>query len=136
MDIGESSKHSEKSKKQEEQKTEEKINFICKGCNLSESVHFFGKKPSFVKNIEFLEDTYVMKDPFSQPPTRNGKRSFTEYYIAIGSNCAICNSSFCKDCSIYYSKTFCFSCAYHEVHQFPLEVQGKIRKEYLAIKNR
>ena len=122
--------------KPNEQIEDEKIQFLCKECGMSELVHYYGKSPPFVKNIEFLEDCYVMKDPFSVPPSRHGKRSFTEYFINIGSNCIFCSESFCKDCSIFYSSTFCFRCAYEKVSQFPLEIQSKIRKEYLAIKNR
>jgi len=114
----------------------DKIQFLCKECSMSELVNYFGKKPPFTRNIEFFEDSYIMKDPFSAPPTRNLKRSYTEYFIVIGSKCNICDETFCKDCSIYYDKTFCYRCAYNQVTQFPLEVQSKIRKEYLAIKNR
>lgn len=121
---------------EQQQQVEEKIPFLCKECTMSELVHYFGKKPPFVRNIEFSEDSFIMKDPFSQPPTRNGKRSFTEYFLVIGSNCKICESSVCKDCSIFFKSTFCIRCAYSQVTQFPVEIQSKIRKEFLAIKNR
>jgi hypothetical protein len=120
----------------QDQVEEEKIQFMCNECKMSELVHYHGKSPPFVKNVEFLEDAYIMKDPFSAPPSRHGTRSFTEYFINIGANCAICRESFCKDCSIFYSSTFCYRCAYENVSQFPLEIQSKIRKEYLAIKDR
>lgn len=121
---------------QQDQVEEDKIQFMCKECKMSELVHYFGKTPPFVKNIEFLEEAYIMKDPFTVPPTRHGKRSFTEYFINIGANCALCEDSFCKDCSIFFNSTFCYRCAYEKVTQFPLEIQSKIRKEYLEIKNR
>lgn len=114
----------------------EKIQFLCRECKLSELVDYFGKKPPFVKNIEFLEDTFIMKDPFSAPPSRQGSRSFTEFFISIGSNCVMCVHTVCKDCSIFYDSTFCFKCAYEQLPRFPLEIQSKIRKEYAAIKNR
>lgn len=124
-----------KSKKEQpkEEEEDEKIQFLCHECKLSELVDYFGKRPTFVKNIEFLEDTFVMKDPFSAPPSRLGNRSFTEYFISIGSNCVMCSFSICKDCSIFYDATFCFKCAYKQVMSFPLEIQQKIRA---AIKNR
>lgn len=131
MEIGETSK-----KQDHQEPVAEKIAFLCKECSMSELVHYFGKKPPFVKNIEFNEDSYIMKDPFSIPPSRNGKRSYTEYFIVIGSDCVICRSTVCKDCSIFYNNTFCYRCAHERVSQFPLEIQSKIRKEYLAIKNR
>jgi hypothetical protein len=133
MEIGD--KKGETSKAPEQQ-PEEKIPFLCTECRMSELVHYYGKKPPFAKNVEFLEDSFIMKDPFSAPPTRNGKRSFTEYFLVIGSRCSICDADFCKDCSIFYSKTFCIRCAHDHVSQFPVEIQSKIRKEYLAIKEK
>jgi Cysteine-rich domain len=128
----------ESTKKQKDaiEDEDKKIQFLCKECKMSELVDYFGsKKPSFVKNVTFDEDTYVMKDPFSAPPSRHGKRSFTEYFIAIGSICALCHESFCKDCSLFFNSTFCYRCSYENVSKFPLEIQSKIRREYLAIKN-
>lgn len=121
---------------QQDQVDEEKIQFLCRECKMSELVNYYGKTPPFVKNLEFLEDAYIMRDPFSVPPSRHGKRSFTEYFINIGADCSLCRESFCKDCSLFYNATFCYRCAYENVAQFPLEIQSKIRKEYLAIKNR
>lgn len=113
----------------------EKIQFRCSSCLMVELVNYFGKKPPFIKNIELLEDSFVMKDPFTAPPNKHTqKRSFSEYFIVIGSNCTICKNPVCKDCSVFYSKTFCYQCAQSQIHQFPLEVQSKIRKEILAIK--
>lgn len=127
---------SKKEQSKEEVEEVEKIQFLCHECKLSELVDYFGKKPPFVKNMEFLEDTFIMKDPFSAPPSRLGTRSFTEYFISIGSNCVMCSFTVCKDCSIFYDSTFCFKCAYEQVTRFPLEIQSKIRKEYAAIINR
>jgi Cysteine-rich domain len=115
---------------------ETKIKFLCNECGMSERVHYYGKNPPFVKNIEFLEDTYIMKDPFAPPPTRNGKRSYTEYFLSVGAHCFFCKNSFCKDCSIYFNHTFCFRCAHDRVSQFPLEVQSKIRKGFLEINDK
>jgi hypothetical protein len=124
-----------KDQKQAHDDEPEKIQFRCSGCSMVELVNYFGKKPPFTRNIELLEDSFVMKDPFTAPPNKhNQKRSFTEYFIVIGCNCTICQSPVCKDCSVFYSKTFCYECAQSKIHQFPLEVQSKIRKEILAIK--
>lgn len=123
-------------KKEQQGTEEEQIQFLCKECGMSELVHFYGKKPPFTRNIEFQEDSYVMKDPFTAPPSRNGKRSYTEYFIVVGCKCRVCNGEFCKDCSVFYDKSFCYRCAHEYVTEFPLEIQCKIRKEFLAIKNR
>jgi Cysteine-rich domain len=114
----------------------EKISFRCSSCGMSESVDYFGKTPPFIRNVELLEETYIMKDPFTAPPSKHGTRSFTEYFIVIGVHCRLCQEIFCKDCSLFYKSSFCFPCAQSEIHQFPLEIQSKIRKEILAIKNR
>lgn len=103
---------------------------------MSEDVDYFGKNPPFTKNLQLLEDSFIMKDPFTAPPSRHGKRSFTEYFIVIGSHCAMCKSVVCRDCSLFYKSTFCYACAQSQIHQFPLEIQSKIRKEILEIKNR
>lgn len=118
----------------EEATPDEKIDFKCKGCKMSESVDYFGKLPPFTKNIEFLEESFVMRDPFSAPPSKHGTRSFTEYFIVLGTRCVLCQSSVCKDCSLFYKSTFCYPCAESRIKEFPLEMQSKIRKELIAIK--
>lgn len=122
----------------ENQKEEEseRIRFTCSSCAMSELVDYFGKSPPFTRNIELLEESYVMKDPFTLPPSKHGKRSFTEYFIVLGSHCSLCMKIVCKECSLFYKSTFCYPCSKSEVHQFPLEIQSKIRREILAIKNR
>lgn len=101
---------------------------------MTESVDYFGKVPPFTKNIEFLEDSYVMRDPFSPPPSKHGSRSFTEYFIVLGTHCVLCRNVVCRDCSLFYKSTFCFPCAESRIKEFPLEIQSKIRKELIAIK--
>lgn len=113
-----------------------KIQFCCSCCQMSELVHYFGKFPPFTKNLELKEDSYVMKDPFSQPPTKLTQRSFTEYFIVLGTHCKLCDIVICRDCCIFYKCSFCYQCAGENIKDFPLEVQSKIRKELLAIKNR
>lgn len=113
----------------------ERINFKCSSCSMTEQVDYFGRNPPVTRNIEFAEDCYVMKDPFTAPPTKHGNRSFTEFFIVLGSHCSMCELIVCKDCSLFFKNNFCYSCAYSEIKQFPLEIQSKIRKEMLAIKN-
>lgn len=113
-----------------EEEEEQKIQFLCYECGQSELVDYYGRNPPFVKNIEFLEDNYIMKNPFSAPPSRQANnRSFTEFFINIGANCVICKNSYCKDCSLFYSTTFCYRCAIEHVSEFPLELRSKIRKK-------
>lgn len=128
-----SSKETNENDKPEEK---EKINFKCSRCEMTEMVDYFGKAPPFTRNIELLEDSFIMKDPFTAPPSKHGKRSFTEYFLVLGSHCIMCDDVVCKDCSLFFKSTFCYVCAQSEISHFPLEIQSKIRKEVLAIKNR
>lgn len=130
------SNQEEKPDKPKKEDEPEKIKFSCKACAMFEEVDYFGKSPPFTKNLELHEDSYVMRDPFTAPPTKHGKRSFTEYFIVVGSHCLMCDSVFCKDCSLFYNGTFCYACAQSQIYQFPLEIQSKIRKEILEIKRK
>jgi hypothetical protein len=122
--------------KKHQQEETPRFEFKCSSCSMTEKIDYFGKSPPFTKNIEFSEDCYVMKDPFTPQPSRNGTKSYTEYFIVLGSECRICSLVVCKDCSIFYNNTFCLVCANSEISRFPLEIQSKIRKEILAIKNK
>ncbi|CAG2057684.1 unnamed protein product, partial [Timema podura] len=44
--------------------------FVCSTCGLTEHYTYKGKQPPFCKKISFIDDSYVMKDPFS-PPNKN-----------------------------------------------------------------
>lgn len=116
------------SKKDEEP---ELIKFVCDACSLSEMCNYKGKNPYFVKNINFTEDCYVMKDPFCPPPGPDTKKSFTEYFLVLGADCSSCDKTVCRgvECSFFYGTTFCLNCAQVRIKEFPLEIQSKIRKQ-------
>lgn len=99
----------------------EKILFKCKSCNLKEKVDYKGSKPGFARSVILKEDSYVMKDPFSS--TRKGQ------ILIIGSDCSVCDQMVCqdKDCSIFYTKTFCILCAKKNIKYFPVTMQNKIK---------
>lgn len=123
------------SKESKQYEEPEMIDFICSSCSMQEKCHYKGKAPYFAKNINFTEDCYVMKDPFSPPPGPETKKSFTEYFLVVGADCSNCNKSVCKgsECSIYYSKTFCLECVQMRIKEFPLEVQTKIKKQIASV---
>lgn len=106
----------------------ELIDFLCSSCNMHEKCHYFGRTPPFANQIEFFEDCYVMKDPFSNQPTKLISKS--DYFLVLGSECSSCKKVVCKDieCSIYYKLSYCLTCAKENIKQFPIEVQGKISK--------
>lgn len=97
--------------------------FTCVRCGLKEHYFYKGKKPPFTKKISFREDSYVMKDPFS-PPNKN-------QLLLLGSDCSLCNIPVCQspDCSIFYTRRFCISCAEENLKNFPSAVQIKLKKK-------
>ncbi|XP_044013609.1 cysteine-rich DPF motif domain-containing protein 1 [Aphidius gifuensis] len=93
-------------------------NFECSSCKLYEKFDYKGTKPPFARNILFLEDCYVMKDPFSLP--NRGE------VLVIGGDCSICNKQICSNCSIFYAKRFCNECLTNNVDKFPVQLITKI----------
>lgn len=94
----------------------------CSKCNFEERYHYKGKKPPFAKSFVFLEDAYIMKDPFSPP----GKGQC----LMIAGDCSMCNKSVCcsSECSIFYVKRFCMSCVRKNLGYFPPLITNKIKK--------
>lgn len=111
-----------------------KIQFICENCAFNEACDYKGLQPPFAKKINFLEECYVMQDPFSPPPGKLSDKSNSEYFIVLGADCSSCQKVVCaaSTCSIFYAKTVCLQCAYRLVKDFPLEIQSKIRKLVMA----
>lgn len=107
-----------------------KIPFVCKICDFKMPCEYKGKTPRFAKNIQFIEECYVIQDPFSPPPGHLSSKSTCEHFIVMGSDCTYCGRSVCQlnSCSIFYRKTYCSDCAYQLLPTFPVEVQSKIRK--------
>ena len=100
------------------------IKFSCFICGIQEICHYFGRKPPFViKQIEFVEDTYVMRDPFT--PRETGRAHF----LQIGGHCGKCERSVCVDCSTFYSKRYCNECCAEYLSEFPPEIGLKIQKQ-------
>ncbi|MCL4131533.1 UNVERIFIED_CONTAM: hypothetical protein GTU68_067156 [Idotea baltica] len=100
------------------EKTEDKI-FECSICNLKEIYHYYGRNPYFNKHISFLEESYVMKDPFKD----RSEASF----LLLGSKCVACTKPVCQSCSIFYSKRFCLNCAKENNQEFPENIQKKFK---------
>lgn len=110
---------------------EPKIEFKCEICSFSNRCHYKGNRPPFANKIQLNEESYVMRDPFSPPPNAQSSKSNSEYFIVIGAHCSVCDRTVCKaaECSMFYVKSFCLSCAKNGIGQFPLEVQSKIKKQ-------
>ncbi|CAD6994960.1 unnamed protein product [Ceratitis capitata] len=105
------------------------IDFQCGICDMTESVHYYGKRPPFLYGLQLLEDSFVMRDPFQPPPLRWKPKS--EYFVVIGAKCSVCQKIVCKgtECSFYYTCTYCLNCAKNCLDVAPTEVQAKLRKQ-------
>lgn len=90
----------------------------CYCCDLEEHYNYKGNKPPFAKHLSFLEDCYIMKDPFSPP----GKGEI----LLLGGDCSVCEKSVCMECSFYYTKRFCKDCALKNIKNFPPKFKNKI----------
>lgn len=83
----------------------EKKTFECSACHMSEKYDYFGKNPPFCKSIVFVDESYVMRDPFTSSSENNMN------FLLLGSNCAICNSPVCQECSLFYTRRICSKCS-------------------------
>ncbi|XP_048516114.1 cysteine-rich DPF motif domain-containing protein 1 isoform X2 [Athalia rosae] len=93
--------------------------FRCSYCLLEEHYDYKGAKPPFAKNLAYLEDCYIMKDPFSQP--NRGE------VLVLGADCIVCNKPVCLGCSIFFAKRFCRDCAAKNIASLPMQLHAKIK---------
>ena len=113
-----------RSKHEDQKNNVEEITFCCYKCGLQETCQYFGCKPPFVKNqVRFAEDSFVMRDPFS--PREAGRAHF----LLIGGKCGKCKKTVCIECSIFYSKRFCYDCCSQYLSEFPPEIGTKVQKK-------
>ncbi|CAL7951044.1 unnamed protein product [Xylocopa violacea] len=93
--------------------------FKCSYCSLEERFDFKGIKPPFARQLNYLEECYIMKDPFSLP--NKGE------VLVLGSDCNFCKRPVCLGCSIYFGKRFCLKCASIHVQNLPSQLHSKIK---------
>ncbi|XP_063072960.1 cysteine-rich DPF motif domain-containing protein 1 [Engraulis encrasicolus] len=96
--------------------------FICELCGLTTPFSYFGQKPPNTRAIVLLEESFVLKDPFS--PDR-------EKFIVLGSCCTVCQKPVCvgTECSLFYTKRFCLPCVREHLDQFPQQIQTELAKK-------
>lgn len=99
---------------------EERKTFACSFCTLNEKYDYRGTKPPFQKHVIYLEECYVMKDPFTALNQREA--------LVLGGDCYFCKKSVCLDCSIFYTKRFCKICALDNIQDLPLQLHKKIKQ--------
>ncbi|XP_010632622.1 cysteine-rich DPF motif domain-containing protein 1 [Fukomys damarensis] len=95
--------------------------FKCQICALTAPYSYVGQKPPNTQSVLLLEESYVMKDPFSPDRGR---------FLVIGARCSICSRLVCvgPECSLFYSKRFCLPCVQENLSTFPPEIQQDLEK--------
>jgi len=94
--------------------------FTCRECGKEWHFDFFGHKPPFAPLLVFLEEAYVMRDPFPNPKQHSKQQAA----LFLGSKCSVCKEDVCqgKQCSLFYAKRFCMTCAASNKQHFPTEI--------------
>ncbi|KAE8746372.1 hypothetical protein FOCC_FOCC006867 [Frankliniella occidentalis] len=93
----------------------------CSSCNFEERYHYKGKEPPFARAFVFLEDGYIIRDPFSPPGNRQ--------CLLIAGDCSMCGKAVCcsNECSLFYVKRFCLKCVRVNIGYFPSQVTAKLK---------
>ncbi|XP_053055499.1 cysteine-rich DPF motif domain-containing protein 1 isoform X1 [Acinonyx jubatus] len=60
--------------------------FKCQLCALTAPYSYVGQKPPDTQSVVFLEESYVMKDPFTSDKGR---------FLVLGSQCSLCSRLVC-----------------------------------------
>jgi len=97
----------------------EKKFFECADCGLNETYDYFGKTPPFCRSIKFLEDSYIVRDPFTAQQGNNAN------FLLLGSNCSACSKMTCQECSLFFTKRFCAQCSKTCSSHLPEELRSK-----------
>ncbi|XP_029809059.1 cysteine-rich DPF motif domain-containing protein 1 isoform X1 [Suricata suricatta] len=95
--------------------------FKCQLCALTAPYSYVGQKPPDTQSIVLLEESYVMKDPFTPDKGR---------FLVLGSRCSLCSRLVCvgPECSLFYSKRFCLPCVRENLDAFPREIQQDVER--------
>ncbi|XP_030671227.1 cysteine-rich DPF motif domain-containing protein 1 isoform X4 [Nomascus leucogenys] len=60
--------------------------FECELCTLTAPYSYVGQKPPNTQSMVLLEESYVMKDPFTSDKDR---------FLVLGSRCSLCSRLVC-----------------------------------------
>ncbi|NWY06298.1 CDPF1 protein, partial [Nothoprocta ornata] len=95
--------------------------FKCQLCGLTAPYTYYGQKPPNTRSVVLLEESYVMKDPFTPDKDK---------FLILGSQCSLCSRLVCVGtaCSLFYSKRFCLPCVNENLKAFPIEIQEDMDK--------
>nr|XP_009677023.1 PREDICTED: cysteine-rich DPF motif domain-containing protein 1 isoform X2 [Struthio camelus australis] len=67
--------------------------FKCQLCGLTAPYTYYGQKPPNTRSIVLLEESYVMKDPFTPEKDK---------FLILGSQCSLCSRSVCVGTAIMW----------------------------------
>ncbi|GAB0177282.1 polycystic kidney disease and receptor for egg jelly-related protein [Grus japonensis] len=67
--------------------------FTCQLCSLTAPYTYYGQKPPNTRSIVLLEESYVMKDPFTPDKDK---------FLILGSHCSLCSRSVCVGTNGYF----------------------------------
>ncbi|XP_077166188.1 cysteine-rich DPF motif domain-containing protein 1 [Paroedura picta] len=95
--------------------------FECELCGLRVPYSYYGQKPPNGYSVTLLEDSYVMRDPFTPDKDK---------FLVLGSECIWCRKRVCAgtDCSLFYKNRFCLPCANSHSEEFPWEIRQALGK--------
>ncbi|CAI9165809.1 unnamed protein product [Rangifer tarandus platyrhynchus] len=95
--------------------------FKCQLCALTAPYSYKGQQPPDSQSVILLEESYVMRDPFTPDKGR---------FLIVGSRCSVCSKLVCvgPECSLFYSKRFCLPCVQDNMNAFPQEIQQDLEK--------
>nr|KAF6398894.1 cysteine rich DPF motif domain containing 1 [Molossus molossus] len=95
--------------------------FECQLCALAAPYSYVGQKPPDTQSVILLEESYVMKDPFT--PDKAG-------FLILGSRCSVCSRLVCvgPECSLFYARRFCLPCVQENIQAFPREIRQDLEK--------
>lgn len=95
--------------------------FECELCALTAPYSYVGQKPPNTQSMLLLEESYVMKDPFT---------SHKDRFLVLGSRCSLCSRLVCvgPECSLFYSRRFCLPCVQENISAFPQEIRQDLEK--------
>ncbi|XP_030671226.1 cysteine-rich DPF motif domain-containing protein 1 isoform X3 [Nomascus leucogenys] len=96
--------------------------FECELCTLTAPYSYVGQKPPNTQSMVLLEESYVMKDPFTSDKDR---------FLVLGSRCSLCSR---LECSLFYSKRFCLPCVQENISAFPQEIRQDLEKRKVPSK--
>mmetsp|Transcript_51100 Transcript_51100/g.102635 ORF Transcript_51100/g.102635 Transcript_51100/m.102635 type:complete len:130 (+) Transcript_51100:18-407(+) len=106
----------------------DRSNLRCSVCQSVYPYDYFGRRPPYAPSYTFLEDAYLLKDPFTDAAT-NG-------VVCVGSRCGACATDVCAsaECSIFYSSRLCARCINSEPYRLSEKLPRELGPQLKALK--